>query len=167
MEEMKVSSIRRIISSRTNGALSTGPVTEEGKQRSSQNAMRHGLLSRSVVLQNESQDAFREQLEQYVQSFDPQIPVEMDMIEEMTSAYWRMRRLWAVETRMWDEQLDQQTSGDQMTRLTGSFGMLADTNRFGVLNRYEARLHRIYQRALKNLLLLRSQNTTLPNEPTL
>jgi len=162
-----MSSIRRIISSQSNGALSNGPLTEDGKRRSSQNALRHGLLSKSVVLQNESPDAFTELFDQYIKSFNPEIPVELDMIEEMTSAYWRMRRLWAIETKMMDEQISQQSSPDQLTRISESFGALADTNKFNVLNRYEARLHRIYQRALRNLLLLRTQTVKLPNEPTL
>jgi len=162
-----MSSIRRIISSQSNGALSNGPLTEDGKRRSSQNALRHGLLSKSVVLQNESPDAFSELFDQYIKSFNPEIPVEMDMIEEMTSAYWRMRRLWAIETKMMDEQISQQSSPDQLIRISESFGALADTNKFSVLNRYEARLHRIYQRALRNLLLLRTQTVKLPNEPTL
>jgi hypothetical protein len=53
-----MSSIRKIESSRANGALSRGPVTESGKQISSQNARRHALLARIVLLENESPDGF-------------------------------------------------------------------------------------------------------------
>ena len=162
-----MSSLRRIDSSRANGALSKGPLTPEGKERSSMNALRHGLLSATTVLQGESKDAFAELFEQYIQSFNPEIPVEMDMIEEMASAYWRMRRLWAIETRLMDDQIDLQSSDDPITCITESFSTLCDTNKFNVLNRYEARLHRIYQRSLRNLLLLRGQIAKLPNEPTL
>jgi hypothetical protein len=161
-----MSSQRRIDSSRANGALSRGPVTPEGKQRSSRNATRHGLLAGSSVLQGESQDAFAELLDQYVQSFNPEIPVQMDQIEEMTSAYWRMRRLWAIETKMMDDQINLQTSDDPMARITDSFSILCDNNKINVLNRYESRLHRIYQRCLRNLLILQNK-VKLPNEPTL
>ena len=44
-----MSSFRRIISSRANGALSAGPKTDAGKRRSSQNARRHGCRSRTFL----------------------------------------------------------------------------------------------------------------------
>jgi hypothetical protein len=41
-----------------NSQHSTGPRTETGKQRSSQNAIRHGLTARSAVLASEDQAAY-------------------------------------------------------------------------------------------------------------
>jgi hypothetical protein len=53
-----MSSLGRILSSRANGARSTGPVTAEGKRRSSQNATSHGLLARHIVMRDESPEGF-------------------------------------------------------------------------------------------------------------
>src|SRR5664279_6413781 len=53
-----MSSIRRILSSRANGARSIGPVTAEGKRRSAQNATSHGLLAHQIVMQDESPEGF-------------------------------------------------------------------------------------------------------------
>jgi hypothetical protein len=50
-----------------------------------------------------------------------------------------------------------------MSRLAAAFSQLAASPELNLLHRYEARLHRIYQRALNNLLMLREPE--LPNEP--
>ncbi len=52
-----MSSLRQIPSSRENRAISNGPATEEKKQRSSKNAVSHGLLVQNTVLRDEPQDA--------------------------------------------------------------------------------------------------------------
>ena len=42
----------------SNARNSTGPRTDAGKQRSSQNALRHGLTARTAVLPSEDQAAY-------------------------------------------------------------------------------------------------------------
>jgi hypothetical protein len=49
---------RRAAINRANSAHSTGPRTESGKQRSSQNALSHGLTARTAVLPTEDPDAY-------------------------------------------------------------------------------------------------------------
>src|SRR5664280_1741260 len=98
-----MSSLRRINSSRANGARSRGPITPEGKEHSSTNALRHGLLAKCLVLQNESNDCFDDLLTQHLQRFAPADGVEYAMIEEMVAANWRMRRAWAIENCLMDK----------------------------------------------------------------
>ena len=93
----------QIEASRRNGAKSHGPITPEGKQRSSQNALKHGLSARTVVLCTESFALF-EQLEQdYIDSFEPCTIRELHLVQHMAVAEWRMRRAWAVETAITDK----------------------------------------------------------------
>ena len=170
-----MSSLRKVLASRANGARSNGPSTPLGKQRSAQNAHRHGLLARCVVLETESGEAFENLLAQHLDRFQPADGVEFGMIEEMAAAYWRMRRAWAIETRMFENKIAAQPdsqSGAQsgpdpadgaLDRMTTAFSDLATSPSLALMHRYETRLHLMYQRALHNLLLLRTVD--IPNEP--
>ncbi len=156
-------SLRRILASRANGARSLGPVTPEGKARSSRNALRHGLLAKCVVLSNESPAGFQELHDQFVNRFGPADGVEDGLLEEMIAASWRLRRVWALETRLLDDALAAQAPGDELGRVTAAFSSLASRPELALIHRYETRLHNVYQRALFNFLLLRT--SAVPNEP--
>jgi len=159
-----MSSLRRILSSRANGVRARGPVTPEGLLRSSQNATRHGLLSNCVVLPGESLDSFEQLLAQHIERFAPLDGVEFGMIEEMAAAYWRLRRAWAIENNLLAEALAAQPPGDGIAALTAAFRQQAASPELALLHRYETRLHLMYQRALHNILLLRTAG--IPNEPS-
>jgi hypothetical protein len=141
--------------SRANGALGGGPITAAGKRNSSQNAIRHGLLSKSTVLQNESGETFARLLAQHQAKLRPADDVEEGAIEEMASAFWRLRRLWTIETRLFDNSIEKRTETDERDRLAGAFSDLAAGNDLNLLDRYENKLHRMYQRSLHKFLLLR------------
>jgi hypothetical protein len=159
-----MSSLRRINASRANGARSRGPITPEGKERAATNALRHGLLAKCVVLQYESNECFDDLVTQHIQRFAPADGVEFAMIEEMVAANWRMRRAWAIENRLMDKAIRNQPPGDEASRIANAFSELAASPEMNLLHRYEARLHRIYQRALDNLLIL--VEPELPNGPS-
>jgi hypothetical protein len=150
-----MSSRRRIRTSRANGARSRGPITPEGKRRSAANATRHGLLAKCVVLENESAESFEALLAHHLKRFGPLDEVEFGMLEEMAAAYWRMRRAWAIETRLIEDGMQTQTAADAIGRLTAAYSELATGPQLALLQRYESRLHRMYHRGLTNLLLLR------------
>src|SRR5512141_1010679 len=169
-----MSSLRRTISSRANGALSKGPITPAGKARSAQNATRHGLMAKIVVLGNESREGFDAMQSEFLARFQPADAVELGLVEEMLSAFWRQRRAWAIETRLMDNATrTRPTDEDELTRLAIGFSSIAAEPPLELIHRYETRLHRIFQRALANLIKMRSlpeltppENSELPNDPS-
>src|SRR3954447_17499755 len=159
-----MSSQRRIEASRANGARYRGPVTAEGKMRSAQNALRHGLLAKAVVLADEDADAFQSLVDCYADRFLPVDGVELFFLEQMAAAQWRQTRSWAVEAKMVDNAVAGAATADAVDRMTHAFSTLAGGPELALMHRYENRQSRMFQRALHNLLLLRKQN--MRNEPS-
>src|SRR6266446_1209579 len=83
--------------SRINGARSRGPVSEQGKQNSARNAVRHGLLAGTVVLKEESHQRFLDLLKDFMYEFQPTTATQVTLIETMTVARWRQIRVWSAQ----------------------------------------------------------------------
>ncbi|HEY7337789.1 MAG TPA: hypothetical protein VH639_23045 [Bryobacteraceae bacterium] len=166
-----MSSQRKIDSARRNGALSKGPVTEAGKQASSQNGARHGILSQTVVLESESEDRFEELHAALLAEFQPRTTTEAALVETMVIARWRHKRVLGIQKAGFDLELERQTTpGSSAYRAAIVFKKLADTSRvLDLLHRYEVSFDRQFARALSLLLKLRahSRQSALPQENSL
>ena len=157
---MTKSSARRIASSRANGALSRGPITAEGKARSSQNAITHGLTANTVVLSTESKTQFQTLADRYLNFFQPSDPVQEDMVEDLAVCKWRLRRILNFQHAMIDRQMDldhaelqkQCPRIDPPLRSSEAVKSLHQkSNILPHLSRYESRERRAYNNALKVL----------------
>lgn len=162
--------------SRQNGALSHGPVTEEGKAHSSQNAIKHGLNSRRVVLVNESQSEYGRLLAAYRAEWNPQGQSENDLVRDIVDARWRIERIKAMETAAMDAEIFVNrkpldaifTVTTPELRQTDALQVMgAEKNNFlDKLDRFELRYTRIYERAIKALVHLQKlRGTGLEQEP--
>ena len=162
---MKIS--RRIKASRANGAKSKGPRTAEGKVRSQTHAIRHGLLAGAVVVEGEDSGNFKALLADCEAEFAPVDDIELGMVQEMAVAYWRMRRAWTIETELMNQGVRGQESVPFAARITAAFTDPDRMPKLALLQRYETRLHRMYQRALQNLILLRESkaNRQISEQP--
>jgi hypothetical protein len=100
-EPDEMSSELKSETARINGAKSHGPVTPEGKARSSANSRRHGLTA-SILLDVESDEHFQLLVADFMDQFQPQTGVETDLVEMMAIARWRLRRLLAIETHLFE-----------------------------------------------------------------
>jgi hypothetical protein len=159
-----MSSLTKVPSSKPNGALPQGPSTPAEKPRPPLNALRHGMCANCIVLHHESRESFLLLMQQHIDRFQPANEVEFGMVEEMCAAYWRQRRAWAIETASLDKQIALQPDENNADRMAAGFDTLAASPSLPLLHRYETRLHLMYQRALRTLIMLRT--VKLPNEPS-
>ena len=171
--------------SAANTAHSTGPRTPEGKSRSSRNALRHGLLASSVVLDGESVEMFREILTGLEDELQPDSPIERRFVETMAISEWRRLRLLSLEKEQFSMEMERQqkalietlvspavpctsvppTADNQPVvevnpsrTLVHAFQVLTGHSRASeLLSRYENRHDRQYTRALSGLRAHRAE----------
>src|SRR5579872_5011742 len=93
-----MSSFRQIEANRRNARLSTGPVTEEGKRRSRQNAVRHGLTAETVIDALEDAEDYAAFEMAITADYDTQSAVERELILRLASLLWGLRRATAIES---------------------------------------------------------------------
>jgi len=84
----------------TNAQSSTGPVTDEGKSASSQNALTSGLFTAGALIRPGEESLYAD-LEQSLQSeLCPITLMEENLVEEILGAMWRLRRCRLVESTL-------------------------------------------------------------------
>src|SRR5271155_3555608 len=81
-----------------NAQHSTGPKTEEGKQKSSMNALRHGLTGRNVVMPHEDREAYQIHLKSFTDEYRPVGATETNLVQALADASWRLNRIATLET---------------------------------------------------------------------
>ena len=118
---------------RRNALESTGPKTPEGKAAVRHNALRHGLLSRDVLLPGEDEAALRELGEHLWDELQPVGALESLLVNRVISSTWRLQRLGRVEAgifarELYGEMADRaRKEADTYTRDFMDFVRTADT----------------------------------------
>ena len=99
-----MSTFRQIEANRRNAQLSTGPVTEDGKRKSRQNAVRHGLTAETVVGALEDAEDYAAFEMAVTADYDAQSAVERELVLRLASLLWRLRRASAIEAGLFNIQ---------------------------------------------------------------
>jgi hypothetical protein len=95
-----MTSLRQIEANRRNALRSTGPITEAGKLRSRQNAVRHGLCAETVIGVLEDTNDYRGFEASIIADFNAETTVERELVLRLASLLWRIRRTVTIEAAL-------------------------------------------------------------------
>jgi hypothetical protein len=101
-----MTSFRQIEANRRNASKSTGSITEEGKQRSRSNAVRHGLTAETVIGALEDAEDYKAFEAAIIADYDVNSAVERELVLRLASLLWRLRRATTMETGLFEIQAD-------------------------------------------------------------
>jgi hypothetical protein len=111
-----MTSFKQFEANRRNAHKSTGPTTEEGKQRSRCNAVRHGLTAETVIGALEDAEDYKAFEAAIIADYDAQSAVERELVLRLASVLWRLRRATTIETGLFDIQAEHLRGLNQLKR---------------------------------------------------
>lgn len=148
---------KKLEANRRNARKSRGPKTEEGKRNSSKNAIRHGILANSILVEGESRERFVVFLNALVEEYAPQNVREQLLVEKIAVAQWRLRRIWSVQSAGINDEIrklpDSLKDADPPLRVLAAMRAMSENSRGGIdpLTYYEHRFDILQHRAAASL----------------
>jgi hypothetical protein len=112
-----MTSFRQLEANRRNARKSTGPITQEGKQRSRCNAVRHGLTAETVIGALEDAEDYKAFEAAIIADYDAQSAVERELVLRLASVLWRLRRATTMETGLFEIQANHLSEFRQARRV--------------------------------------------------
>jgi hypothetical protein len=155
----------RLRANRENAKRSTGPRTEEGKQRSRQNAAQHHFTAQVIPLPDEERALLDDCIRQFTAEYKPVGYQELNLVHMLAHTQYRLHRLAYAEHHLFalgpiapapgePSGIDQSPSSDA----EGLAEMLRRArDPISTLSIYEQRLMRHYQRTLRTLLEIQAE----------
>ena len=111
-----MSSQKQINANRQNAQNSTGPRTTKGKEKASQNSVKHGLSARYDVIGSESQADFDLHRQKILDELSPAGPMESMLAERIVSLSWRLERTVRIQNQVFDAKIFN-TKNNPLTKL--------------------------------------------------
>ena len=107
-----MTSLKQITANRINALKSTGPRSEQGKLRSRQNAMSHGLAAETVIAVLENAADYEMFTASIAADYQPRSATEVALIARLASLLWRLRRSTSIETGLFQIQGELMRNGN-------------------------------------------------------
>jgi hypothetical protein len=141
----------------------TGPRSAEGQKRSSQNALRHGLSGRIVVLPTEDMAEYLRLSKEIVDSLYPETQLERDLAQAVADGIWRQKRFRTIEEAMlalghYEGEGDFDAEHENIhAAFTAAKAFRSNPQAFATLSIYEQRIQRGIDKAMKLLTDLQTR----------
>ncbi len=155
---------RRLAANRANALLSTGPRTEEGKTKSSLNAVKNGLTGHAILLADEEEAAtYRAHSERVYAWWQPVGDREYTLVQSLTDTQWRLNSIPGLESglyalgRLRGAALFPHEDPAVRQILLSAHVQVAEARALKNLHLQESRLRRRYQRDEQELIDLQKQ----------
>ncbi len=148
---------RRAAVNRANAQHSTGPRTEAGKQRSSLNALRHGLTGHVIVLPSEDHSAYAAHTKRFFDDLQPKGALEQQLVQSLADSSWRLNRVVALESNLLTLGMTEQSAAINTSEaevhaaLATAASLREQTRALANLSTHEHRLSRQFERTLDQL----------------
>jgi hypothetical protein len=150
----------RAEAARRNGAKSRGPKTAEGKARSAQNALRHGLRAEKyLVLPEEDGAEFADLEAALIEELAPVGALQTVLAGRVAVAAWRLARADRIEAELFEERRGP-TAGLGLALIRDSNGARS----FETLLRYRGAALAEFWRVLKTLKALQAEQALKAEE---
>lgn len=151
-------SLKQLAANRQNAKLG-GVKTPEGKAVSRYNALKHGILSQEVLLEDENGADLTVLGRKLRAELAPDTELELVLVDRITANVWRLRRVLQIEREMMEDDIS-----DGGFLLTGAKKTLGSAlgydfthcDTYGKLIRYEASIERGIYKALHELQRLQA-----------
>ena len=149
--------VNRAEVNRANAQHSTGPRTPAGKQRSSLNALRHGLTGHVIVLPSEDHAAYQHHTRRFFDDLQPKGALEEQLVQSIADTTWRLNRVAALETNLLTlgihEQADHIDTAhpEAHAALAMAASVREQARAISNLSMHEHRLSRQFERTLNQL----------------
>ena len=144
----------RAQASRSNGARSRGPRTADGKARSAQNALKHGLPAQKfVVLPEEDAQAYEAHQAALLGELAPEGTLQTLLARRVVAAAWRLERAERMEVKLFENQRHPERDDLGLALIRDANGARA----FPILLRYRGAAEAGLWRALKALKALQAE----------
>lgn len=151
---------KQIEANHINAQRSTGPTSKEGQGIVSQNALKHGVFSKQVLLKDESKEDFEALQNEFHTHFKPEGFLERLFLERALAAAWRLSRVTQMESILISHaaknHFDREGNIADVLHYDSGDGLM-------LLSRYETSLERILFRSLTELRRLQTARDTSPN----